>query len=71
MPEAGKVKWFSDSKGYGFIEVEGRDKDIFVHYSDIEGDGFRTLVEGTPVSFDVESGGQGDRARAVVKSEEA
>lgn len=71
MPENGRVKWFSDSKGYGFIEVEGRTKDVFVHYSDIEGDGFRTLPEGVEVQFDVESGSQGDRARAVTKMETA
>ena len=71
MSEVGRVKWFSDSKGYGFIEVEGRTKDVFVHYSDIEGDGFRTLVEGSAVNFDIESGDQGDRARSVVKNEEA
>lgn len=71
MPESGRVKWFSDSKGYGFIEVEGRTKDVFVHYSDIEGDGFRTLPEGATVSFDIETGNQGDRARGVTKLETA
>ena len=71
MPTNGRVKWFSDSKGYGFIEVEGRPKDVFVHYSDIEGDGFRTLAEGAEVQFDIETGNQGDRARSVVKMETA
>ena len=63
----GKVKWFSDSKGYGFIEVEGRTKDVFIHYSDIDGDGFRTLEEGSNVQFEIEAGTQGDRARGVMK----
>ena len=66
MP-VGRVKWFSDEKGYGFIEVEGREKDVFVHYSDIKGDGFRTLDEGTKVEFDIEPGKNGDRAKDVAK----
>jgi CspA family cold shock protein len=67
----GQVKWFSDSKGYGFIEVEGRSKDVFVHYSDIDGDGFKTLEEGSNVEFEIEAGDQGDRARSVNKMAEA
>ena len=67
----GRVKWFSDSKGYGFIEVEGRQKDVFVHYSDIGGDGFKTLEEGSNVEFEIEAGTQGDRARNVCKLMEA
>ncbi len=67
----GRVKWFSDSKGYGFIEVEGRSKDVFVHYSDIDGEGFKTLEEGASVEFEIESGNQGDRARSVNKMAEA
>lgn len=67
----GKVKWFSDTKGYGFIEVEGRAKDVFVHYSDIDGEGFKTLDEGSSVEFEIEPGKQGDRARKVVKLQEA
>lgn len=67
----GRVKWFSDSKGYGFIEVEGRSKDIFVHYSDIGGEGFKTLEEGLNVEFEIEAGNQGDRARNVCKLMEA
>lgn len=68
---SGKVKWFSDAKGYGFIEVDGRPGDVFVHYSDIAGEGFRSLEEGARVEFEMESGSQGDRARNVVKVEEA
>jgi CspA family cold shock protein len=68
---AGKVKWFSDTKGYGFIEVSGRPKDVFVHYSDISGEGFKSLDEGLNVEFDLEAGKQGDRARNVIKAAEA
>ena len=67
----GRVKWFSDTKGYGFIEVDGRPKDVFVHYSDIDGEGFKSLDEGVNVQFELESGRQGDRARNVVKAMEA
>ncbi len=62
----GTVKWFSDQKGYGFIEVEG-DKDVFVHHSAIEGAGFKSLAEGDKVSFDVEEDAKGPSARNVVK----
>lgn len=68
MPLVGRVKWFSDAKGYGFIEVEGRSKDVFVHYSDIDGDGFRSLEEGSTVEFDIEAGDRGERARNVMKT---
>jgi cold shock protein len=68
MP-VGRVKWFSDEKGYGFIEVEGREKDVFVHYSDIKGDGFRTLDEGARVEFEIAPGKNGDRAKDVIKVE--
>lgn len=60
----GKVKWFSDAKGYGFIE--GSDgKDVFVHYSSIEGDGYRSLQEGAEVEYDVVSDKKGPRADNV------
>ncbi len=52
MKRTGKVKWFNETKGYGFIEQEG-DKDVFVHYTAIRMDGYRTLKEGQPVEFDV------------------
>lgn len=64
----GRVKWFSDEKGYGFIEVEGRTKDVFVHYSDIVGEGFRSLEEGADVEFEIEPGQNGDRAKNVVRA---
>ena len=63
----GKVKWFNDAKGYGFIEQEGGD-DVFVHFTAIQGDGFRTLVEGQPVEFEVQSGDKGLHAANVVKA---
>lgn len=62
----GTVKWFSDQKGYGFIEVED-DKDVFVHHSAIDGAGFKSLAEGDKVSFDVEEDAKGPSARNVVK----
>lgn len=61
----GKVKWFNPRKGYGFIATaDGRD--IFVHYSSISGDGYKTLVEGDPVTFDIVDGEKGLRAENVV-----
>ena len=62
----GKVKWFSNQKGYGFITPESG-KDVFVHHSTIQGDGFKSLAEGDAVSFDVEAGEKGPRAINVVK----
>lgn len=60
----GKVKWFNDAKGYGFIETnEG--KDIFVHYSAIQKDGFKTLAEGQEVTFDIVEGAKGPQAANV------
>jgi len=60
----GKVKWFDDSKGYGFIEQDGG-PDVFVHFSGIAGDGFRTLAEGQRVQFEVEEGQRGPQAKNV------
>jgi CspA family cold shock protein len=60
----GTVKWFDNKKGYGFIAQEGGE-DVFVHYSNIVGDGFKTLEEGTPVSFDVITGDKGLKAQNV------
>lgn len=63
MP-AGKIKWFNDSKGYGFIEVEGGE-DVFVHFSAIAGEGYRTLNEGDNVEFDIVEDAKGPRAENV------
>ncbi len=62
----GTVKWFNESKGYGFISPEDGKDDIFVHYSGIKGDGFKTLVEGQKVSFEVEEGPKGLNATNVM-----
>ncbi len=63
----GKVKWFNAAKGFGFIEREG-DRDVFVHYSSISGDGFKTLEEGDQVEFDVTDGQKGPQAENVAKA---
>jgi len=62
----GRVKWFNAAKGYGFIEREG-DSDVFVHYSAITADGYRTLEEGAEVEFDVTEGKKGPQAENVTK----
>lgn len=63
----GKVKWFNSQKGYGFIEIEPG-KDIFVHYSAIQLDGFKTLNEGDPVQFEIQDGPKGQFAANVKKA---
>jgi len=67
MKEQGTVKWFNAAKGYGFIQREGGD-DVFVHYSAIVGDGYRSLEEGARVSFDVKKGPKGLQAENVERA---
>ncbi|KAA8999816.1 cold shock domain-containing protein [Paenibacillus spiritus] len=62
----GTVKWFNAEKGYGFIQVEGGE-DVFVHFSAIQGDGFKTLEEGQSVEFDITEGNRGPQAANVNK----
>ena len=62
----GKVKWFNNEKGFGFSEMEGAD-DVFVHFSAIQGDGYKALEEGQEVSFDITEGNRGPQAANVVK----
>ncbi|MCT4606832.1 MAG: cold-shock protein [Marinisporobacter sp.] len=64
--KTGTVKWFNSEKGYGFISVEGGD-DVFVHFSAIQGDGFKTLEEGQQVEFEITDGNRGPQASNVVK----
>lgn len=62
----GKVKWFNNSKGYGFITPESGD-DVFVHHTAIQGDGYKSLNEGQEVEFEIEQGPKGQQAKNVVK----
>jgi CspA family cold shock protein len=66
MAFSGTVKWFNEAKGYGFIEQEGG-SDVFVHFSAIQGDGYKTLVEGEKVEFEIEDGEKGPKATNVTK----
>jgi len=68
MREAGTVKWFNAAKGYGFIRRESGD-DVFVHYSAIQGDGYRSLEEGSRVSFEVKEGPKGLHADSVERAQ--
>lgn len=65
--QAGTVKWFSSEKGYGFIAPESGDEDIFVHFSAIQGSGYRNLNEGESVEFEIEQSEKGPRAANVVR----
>ena len=65
--EKGKVKWFNETKGFGFIEQDGG-PDVFVHYTAIQMDGFKTLAEGDPVSFSVIQGPKGLQAQNVMRA---
>jgi cold shock protein len=63
---SGTVKWFNDAKGYGFIAPEDGSKDVFVHFSNIAGDGFKSLSEGAKVEFEVREGAKGPEALNVI-----
>ena len=63
----GTIKWFSDQKGYGFITPEGGHKDVFVHFSALQGEGFKSLREGETVEFEVTNGPKGEQATNVRK----
>lgn len=67
MATRGTVKWFSDQKGYGFVTPEGGRKDVFVHYSALQGEGFKTLSEGDIVEFEITQGPKGEQAANVRK----
>ena len=67
MKEQGTVKWFNSAKGYGFIQRESGE-DVFVHFSAIQGDGYRTLEEGARVSFEVKKGPKGLQAASVERA---
>ncbi|HSS48647.1 MAG TPA: cold shock domain-containing protein [Thermoanaerobaculia bacterium] len=67
MRITGKVKWFNDSKGFGFITRDDGQKDCFVHHSAIQGNGFKSLAEGDAVEFDVVQGNKGPAAENVTK----
>ncbi len=67
MKYTGKVKWFNDKKGYGFITRDDEGGDVFVHYTAIQEEGFRTLSEGQRVEFEIVQGSKGPQAANVVK----
>ena len=63
----GKVKWFNDQKGYGFIAKDDGSSDVFVHFSSVQGDGYKSLAEGDNVEFEVTGSDKGEKAANVVK----
>ena len=67
MPTTGTVKWFNDSKGFGFLTRDDGEKDVFVHHSAVQGEGFKSLTEGQRVEFEVVQGQKGPAAENVAK----
>jgi CspA family cold shock protein len=68
LSATGTVKWFNEEKGFGFITQDDSDADVFAHFSAIQSEGFRTLIEGEAVSFDVEQGQKGPQAANIQKT---
>ena len=71
MKHTGKVKWFNENKGYGFILQDGGGRDIFVHYSEIQEEGYRTLAEGETVEFELMESPKGPQAKQVIRNGKA
>jgi len=67
MSKTGKVKWFNDAKGFGFVTPDDGSKDVFVHFSSIQGDGFKSLAEGDKIEFEVQESDKGPKAANVRK----
>ena len=67
MSQTGKIKWFNDAKGFGFVTPDDGSKDVFVHFSAILGDGFKSLAEGDRIEFDVQPSDKGPKAANVKK----
>jgi len=67
MSKTGKMKWFNDAKGFGFVTPDDGSKDVFVHFSSIQGDGFKSLAEGDKIEFDVQESDKGPKAANVRK----
>ena len=65
MSQTGKIKWFNDAKGFGFVTPDDGSKDVFVHFSAIQGDGFKSLTEGDKIEFDVQASDKGPKAANV------
>ncbi len=67
MAKTGKMKWFNDAKGFGFVTPDDGSKDVFVHFSSIQGEGFKSLAEGDKIEFDVQESDKGPKAANVRK----